>query len=176
MLNGLWRKLAEPRIWRRMYIERLGEPVVYNIASIFVSLFGSVQKKIEYDLVLRHSYAFCIWEAATQARKQGVPKVTLLEFGVANGAGLLNLCRIAEMVSKETGVQFEIVGFDSGTGMPPARDYRDHPEKYFTGDFPVIDRDKLLARLPPNARIIFGDIKSSLARFHEELRAPVGVV
>lgn len=176
MLNGFWRKLAEPRIWRRMYIERLGEPLVYNIASIFVSLFGSVQKKIEYDLILRHAYAFCIQEAANQASKQGVPRVTLIEFGVANGAGLLNLCRIAELVAKETGVQFDIVGFDSGTGMPPARDYRDHPEKYFTGDFPVVHRAQLLTRLPPNARIIFGDIRTSLATFRDELRAPIGVI
>jgi hypothetical protein len=176
MLNGLWKKLAEPRIWRRMYIERLGEPLVYNIASIFVSLFGTVKQKIDYDLILRHPYAFCIQEAADQARKNGVPRLTLLEFGVANGAGLLNLCHIAEKVSKESGVQFDIVGFDSGNGMPPARDYRDHPEKYFTGDFPVVDRERLLASLPANARIIFGDIKSALAQFNAQLTAPIGVV
>ena len=176
MVNKLWKKLSEPRIWRRIYVERLGEPLIYNLASLFVALFGSVARKIEYDLVLRQPYAYCILEAALLAKKHGIPKLTLAEFGVANGAGLLNICMIAELVSKETGVQFSVVGFDSGEGMPPARDYRDHPEKYFTGDFPVTDKDKLVASLPKNARIIFGGIKQSLERFAAELEAPIGFI
>jgi hypothetical protein len=176
MINKLWKKLSEPRIWRRIYIERLGEPLIYNIASVFVALFGSVRQKIEYDLVLRQPYAYCIWEAAMLAKKHGVPKLTLMEFGVANGAGLLNICMIADMVTKATGVQFSVVGFDSGEGMPPARDYRDHPEKYFTGDFPVTDKTKLLASLPANARLIFGDIKSALRTIEAELEAPIGFI
>src|SRR5262249_34043420 len=99
-----------------------------------------------------------------------------IEFGVANGAGLLNLCHISEMVRKEIGVEFEIVGFDSGEGMPPARDYRDHPEKYFGGDFPVVDKKKLLEKLPANARIIFGNIKDALGHFEREIHAPIGVI
>src|SRR5262249_19613204 len=70
---------------------------------------------------------------------------------------------------------FHIVGFDSGAGMPPPRDYRDHPERYFTGDFPV-NRQELLARLPANATILFGDIEQTLAQFKEQMRAPIGAV
>jgi hypothetical protein len=176
MVNKLWKKLSEPRIWRRIYVERLGEPLIYNVVSVFVALFGSVARKIEYDLVLRQPYAYCILEAALLAKKHGVRKLTLMEFGVANGAGLLNICLIADMVSKETGVEFIIVGFDSGQGMPPARDYRDHPEKYFTGDFPVTDKDRLVASLPANARIIFGSIKEALATFAREIEAPIGFI
>jgi hypothetical protein len=176
LFSGLWRKLAEPRIWRRIYVERLGEPLVYNIASIFVGLFGSVQRKIDYDLIPRHAYAFCVQSAANHAKAHGVRKIVLIEFGVAAGAGLLNLCDIAARVSKETGVEFEIVGFDSGTGMPPPRDYRDHPEKYFTGDFPMPERGKLESLLPPNARIIFGDIAETLKAFGETNTVPIGFV
>ena len=39
----------------------------------------------------------------------------------------MNLCRISRKVSAITGIEFEIVGFDSGVGMPPPQDYRDHP-------------------------------------------------
>jgi hypothetical protein len=176
MAFGLWKKLVEPRIWRRMYVERMGEPLIYNIASIFVALFGSVKRKIDYDLIPRHAYAFCVQEAANQAKYHGVPKFTVIEFGVANGAGLLNLCHIAAMVTKETGIEIEVVGFDSGEGMPPPRDYRDQPEKYFTGDFPLADRSELLARLPANARICFGDIARTVAGFGEQVKAPIGVI
>lgn len=176
MLNTLWRKLSEPRIWRRIYVERLGEPLLYNIVSVFVSLFGSIKSKIEYDLILRHPHAFCIQEAADLAKRHGVPKLTVIEFGVANGAGFLNLCSIADKVGKETGVAFDIVGFDSGEGLPPARDYRDQPEKYFTGDFPVVDRQRLVSSLPSNGRIIFGEITGAMQGFVEQLTAPIGVI
>ena len=64
MANKLWKKLSEPRIWRRIYIERLGEPLIYNLVSVFVAFFGSVKTRIQYDCILRQPYAFCIQEAA----------------------------------------------------------------------------------------------------------------
>ena len=42
-----------------------------------------------------------------------------MEFGVAPGGGLMNMCWIAEKVSRETRVKFDIIGLDSGEGMPP---------------------------------------------------------
>lgn len=35
------KKLLEPRMWTRIYLERMGEPIIYNLASVFVGLFGS---------------------------------------------------------------------------------------------------------------------------------------
>lgn len=175
-MNLMWKKLFEPRIWRRIYTERLGEPIIYNIASLFVLLFGSFKKRVEYDLVPRQPYAFGIQAAADAAKAAGILKITIIEFGVAAGAGLLNMCWIAERVRKETGIEFDIVGFDSGTGMPPPIDYRDHPEKYFTGDFPPVNREQLINSLPDNARIIFGDLKQSISQFRNELIHPIGFV
>jgi hypothetical protein len=176
MKNRMWRKLLEPRIWRRIYQERLGEPLLYNLVSLFHLVFGSTRKRIEYDLVPRQPYAYCIQAAADQARAAGIERLTLIEFGVAAGAGLLNMCWIAERVAKETGVQFDIVGFDSGKGMPDPRDYRDHPEKYFTGDFPVSDREALLESLPANARLLFGEIDESVEKFRKEISCPIGFI
>ena len=48
----------------------------------------------------------------------------MLEFGVAGGAGLLSLERIAELVEGLTGVEIEVHGFDTGTGLPAPKDYR----------------------------------------------------
>jgi len=44
--------------------------------------------------------------------------------------------------------------------MPPPVDYRDHPEKYYTGDFPP---GKLLEQeLPENVEIIYGEISKNI--------------
>jgi hypothetical protein len=40
--------------------------------------------------------------------------------------------------------------------MPPPIDYRVHSEKYFTGDFPPIDNQKLINILPEYAKLDFG--------------------
>ncbi len=176
MKNRMWRKLSEARIWRRIYLERLGEPLLYNVISLFHLLLGSTRKKIEYDLIPRQPYAYCIQAAADQAKAAGVETLTLIEFGVAAGAGLLNMCWIAEQVTRETGVQFEIIGFDSGQGMPDPRDFRDHPEKYFTGDFPLTDKDALLQALPGNARLLLGDIGASIELLRTEVIHPIGFI
>jgi hypothetical protein len=176
MANKIWRKLFEPRIWKRIYIERLGEPLLYNLVSIFVMAFGSVRQKIDYDCIPRNAYAYCILAAADHAKSFGIDKVTIMEFGVAAGGGLLNMCWIAEQVTRETSVRFDIVGFDSGEGMPPPVDYRDHPEKYFTGDFPPVNKEALLASLPPNAKIYYGPIEQTLKQAESEISSPIGFI
>jgi len=51
--------------------------------------------------------------------------------------------------------------------MPPPVDYRDHPEKYYTGDFPP---GKLLEQeLPENVEIIYGEISKTLPDFKKKI-------
>ncbi|MBR0875132.1 hypothetical protein JQ633_32565 [Bradyrhizobium tropiciagri] len=175
-MNSIWKKLLLGRIWKRIYVERLGEPLIYNLASIFVMLFGSTRSKIEYDVMPRHASAYSILAAADHAKSYGIKRLALLEFGVAAGAGLMNMCWIAERVTKETGVEFDIIGFDSGEGMPPPRDYRDHPEHYFTGDYPPIDKAALLKALPPNAKIYYGPIEQTLKQAEREITSTIGFI
>jgi hypothetical protein len=158
--------------------ERLTEPLHLNLAAVLVALFGSFRARVEFDLVVRPQYAFPLLYAADQARALGVEEITAIEFGVANGAGLLNMCRIAQSVTQTTGVRFRIYGFDMGSGMPPAVDYRDHPEDFQHGDFPMSDRRALLDALPPFAELVIGDIKETLPPFLERLSsdAPLGFV
>ena len=99
------------------------------------------------------------------------------EFGVASGAGILNMCQIAERTRRATGIDFHVFGFDTGKGMPPAIDYRDLPEVFQEGDFPM-DFDKLLRSLPDFARLVIGDIEETIPSFLTSLTsdAPVGFV
>ncbi len=177
MLRFTLRKLTQPHIWRRIFLERLTEPLHLNVMSPFVLAFGGFRAKVAWDLVPRHHTAYGLLKAADYAAALGLEEVTAIEFGVAAGAGLLNLCEVAARVTRATGIRFRIVGFDTGRGMPPPRDYRDHPEYYAEGDFPT-DVAALSARLPANARLVVGDVAETVPAFVAELTAsaPVGFV
>lgn len=176
-MSFLLKRIAEKRIWKRIFIERLTEPFHLNCIAFFVFIFGSFRQKVAFDLVLRPYHAFAILKACDAAKKQGLKKIKILEFGVANGAGIMNMIKIAEKVTKTTGIAIEIIGFDSGKGMPDPKDYKDHPEYYNTGDFPM-NKELLLQQINNKATIIFGDIKESLKAFEQTLSidAPIGFV
>src|SRR6267378_1945182 len=146
---GFLRKFREPRIWKRVFLERLTEPLHLNVLSLFVGIFGNIRQKTAFDLVLRQHNAFSILRAATDAKNSGLGKLCVVEFGVAAGAGFLNMCEIAKRVTESTGVDIEVFGFDTGKGMPKAIDYRDHPDLYREGDFPM-DVTQLQKRVPSN--------------------------
>ncbi len=172
------RRLLQREKLQKVFVERLTEPLHLNLLSAFVALFGSYRAKVAFDLVVRQQYAFPILYAADAARRYGYKKVTLVELGVASGAGLLNKCRIAERTTRATGIEFHIVGFDGGKGMPPAIDYRDLPEHFQQGDFPMIDFAALKRALPSNAELIIGDVAETAPAFAKSLTpdAPLGFV
>src|SRR5579863_9482025 len=175
----MWReKLRRAHVWRRIFYERFSEPIHLNTISLFVAAFGSYRSKIGFDLIPRQHYAYGVLRAADLAANLGLKAVSVVEFGVAEGTGLINLCRISQRVSAITGIKFEIVGFDSGIGMPPPQDYRDHPDLYQQGDFRMIDRESLKKALPSNARIIFGQLNDKVTPTTESLnpKCPLGFV
>lgn len=73
-------------------------------------------------------------------------------------------------------MNFDIVGFDTGVGLPSAKDFRDHPEYYSQGDFPLQDKDLLLRKLPENARIEFGNLGDTIRGFLTDVRVPIGFI
>lgn len=170
------RRLREPRIWERIVRERLSEPIWLNLASLFVLIFGGFRARVRFDLVIRQQHAWGLLSAADQARSLGIHDLTCVEFGVASGTGLLNLCELAARVTRETGVRFRIIGFDTGNGMPAPRDYRDHPELYRERDYPMVDQRALRARLPANAELILGDIAETVPAFMAREHAPIGFI
>lgn len=172
------RRLRQRHIWERIFRERLSEPLHLNLLSIPVALFGSTRAKVYFDLLLRQHHAYGLLRAADTALELGISRVVAIEFGVANGAGLLNICDIANRIQKETGVAFQVVGFDSGTGMPLPADYRDHPEHYQAGDFPMQQPERLKAMLPAYASLVLGPLAETVPKFVRSLnyQAPVGFV
>ena len=156
------KKLSNAYIWKRILYERISEPLHMNFLSLFILFFGSLRNKIDFDLVLRQQHAYALLNAADQANKYGYHKVTIFEFGVAAGAGLLNLQDIARKITSTTGIEFDIYGLDTGTGMPPPISFKDHPDLYQTGDFPM-NFPLLSQKLGPNTRLILGPISDSVS-------------
>ncbi|TIN11635.1 hypothetical protein [Mesorhizobium sp.] len=138
--------------------------------SLMVRAFGSFSARVAFDLVSRRPYAFGVLEGAQIAKRFGYSgRLLALEFGVAGGDGLFNLARIAKEASAITGQDIQVVGFDSGQGLPASLDYRDHPELYKAGDYPPIDKDRLIAALPANCKLIYGDIAETALPFLSSL-------
>ena len=171
------KKFANAYIWKRLFCERLTEPLHMNALSILVACLGSLRLKIEFDLVIRQQHAYALLNAADQAKRLGYKRVSVFEFGVAAGAGLLNLQALARRIEATTGIGFNIYGFDTGAGMPPPTSYKDHPELYQAGDFPM-NRDLLSRKLVGNTRLILGPLSETIAKFltMDFSDAPIGFI
>jgi hypothetical protein len=174
MRLGLWRKLRHGYIWRRILYERFAEPLHLNLLAIPVWLFASYRLKMEFDLIQRPQHAYALFTAAEAAKALNIRAVTVIEFGVAAGTGLINLSEIAARVSKTTGIGFRIVGFDTGKGLPEPRDYRDHPDLFHAGEYPM--GSVLPKQLPNGVELVIGELSETLPAFVITPDAPLGAV
>ena len=164
-MNSIFKKkITSFDFWKRIWKIRAGESILYNIVSIWVYFFGDFSTKIDYDLLItRPEYGFGIKHAFEIASEEGVKKILLIEFGCAAGQGLYTMLDIANKLSKKYQIEFEIVGFDTGEGMPLPIDFRDHPEMYRLGDFPKENLN--YDNLPEKITINIGKIKNTLEQF-----------
>lgn len=106
-----------------------------TIAKRFIQRFelGSYENRIRIGAVDRPPYAYIVYNAAVLARKLGYKRISVLEFGVAGGNGLVNLENHAQQVAKLCSVDIDIYGFDNADGLPEPLDYRDHPNLWKKG-------------------------------------------
>lgn len=171
------KKLGRKYIWKRIFYERLTEPLHLNLISIFIALFGSLRQKIAFDLIIRQQHAYALLNAADQARSLGHERVTIIEFGVAAGAGLLNLQKLAKRINRATGIHFDIYGFDTGTGMPAPLSYKDHPELYQAGDF-TMDFNLLSGKLNKDTKLVLGPLSETIKTFSKNdfTAAPIAFI
>jgi hypothetical protein len=136
---------------------------------------GSHELRCALDLYPRPHYAYGVQQAAVLAQRLGVPRISVLEFGVAGGQGLVELDRIARRSTAATGVRIDVYGFDRGLGLPKPTDYRDLPYIWREGDF-TMDVDALRAYVP-RATLVLGDIEDTVPVFlAQQEPAPIGFV
>ena len=146
-------------------------PGVRSLWNLFP--VGPVDLRVRFGVFPRPQYAFGVYYAADLAKRLGLPSISVIEFGVAGGRGLLALESIAELIGNELGVTIHVTGFDSGHGMPKPLDYRDLPHVW-AGGFYAMDEDKLRATLSPKTELVLGDVAAVVGRW--KAPAPVGFV
>jgi NCAIR mutase (PurE)-related protein len=63
----------------------------------------------------RPQYSWSVLQAARSAANLGIERITVIEFGVAGGNGLLALERAAIAAESLLPVKIDVVGFDTAT-------------------------------------------------------------
>ncbi len=147
------------------------------ILAILYVAPASVRWKALWAATKRADYLVGVLQAADQARLEGVGEIAAIEFGVGHGRGLVYLQKHARAVERATGVRIQVYGFDTGKGLPvPTGDYRDAPDRWQQGDYPM-DEAALRARLDERSHLIIGDVKDTVPAFVADTANPtVGFV
>jgi hypothetical protein len=131
---------------------------------------GSVEQRVFYGGFRYPYYAFGVYSAASLAKALGIDTISVAEFGVAGGRGLLALEYLAKEIGSELGVSIIPYGFDSGEGMPDPVDYRDLVHVWSKGDYKM-DEQLLRSRLR-TSRLVLGDVRDTIPKLLEEKSMP----
>lgn len=137
--------------------------------------FGNYISRLRSGAVDRPHYGYCLYNGALLAKKLGYSGISVLEFGVAGGRGLLNLEYHAKQVQKLLDISIDIYGFDSGIGLPAPVDYRDLPYLWRKGYYEM-DIQKLQKKLKMS-KLVLGDVRKTVETFLEEYKPhPIGAI
>lgn len=136
---------------------------------------GSLETRVRFGISDRPHYSYGVYTAADLAKKLGLKAVSVFEFGVAGGRGLVAMENIAAEVSRTLGIEVAVYGFDAGSGMPTPLDYRDLPHVWAQG-FYRMDEAALRAKLK-TAKLVVGDVAVTVPEFVRKAEhPPVGFV
>jgi hypothetical protein len=165
MVNSLfWAKivrlLVSPEIWVRQVIRRLS--------------IGSLEFRLSLQALDRPQYAFGVKQAIYLASRLKHSSVSVIEFGVGAGEGLLILEAYAAELGRSAGIQVEVYGFDTGQGLPLSSDYRDLAYVWKRGAYSM-DVASLQSRLK-SAKLLLGDVRDTVPQFARSAHAPIGFI
>jgi hypothetical protein len=153
----------------------LAEPPFRQVVKLAARLLRvSVRTRDRWNAADRPQYLAGVLYGADQARREGRDAIAVVEFGVAEGYGLLALQAHAADVERETGVRVRVYGFDTGIGLPDGTgDYRDHSDVWRPGDY-VMDLAALEAKLTARTTLVLGEIHDTAT--HQPIPEPLGFV
>jgi len=137
-------------------------------------LFAARLTQIVRELDTHPHYAWGSLQGISLAKTLGLDRVSVIEFGVAGGKGLIALEKISLKLEQMYGVAIDVYGFDAGAGLPKARDSRDLPNLWSEGYY-AMDQDRLRGYLQ-KAQLIIGDVEATLSEFVRSKPSPVAFI
>lgn len=145
----------------------------YFLVRRFVHSVATINR---WSAVNRPHYLAGVYTAAQFAKAEGIMEISVIEAGVADGNGLIELQEYAELVETQTGIGIKVFGFDTGEGLPIlCGDYRDHPDQWRLSDYRM-DVSKLQAQLKKRTHLYLGDIIQTQSNFVADNHPPIGFV
>ncbi|OLE61172.1 MAG: hypothetical protein AUI36_11795 [Cyanobacteria bacterium 13_1_40CM_2_61_4] len=166
-------KFIATKILPRKAVEKLRPPVAFdNLYPWLNYTFSKLMR--DARIKKKPQYAWGVMQGAAIAKVLKIPKISVIEFGVAGGAGLLTLESVAEAVENITNVDIDVFGFDTGAGLPKPVDFRDQPNMWFEGQFPM-DHERLVSALS-RASLCLGPVKETIPSFIAGNPAPIAFV
>lgn len=170
MNKKIFRKILEQGGITSLIIKRLLKFLIKNKICNF-----KISTLIEFNLTERPHYLYCLYHSAILARRLGLKKISIIEFGVAGGNGIIFLETFVKNIFVETGVEVEIYGFDLGDGLCEPTDHRDLPY-WFKKDLYKMDHSSLSAKIK-HTKLIIGDVKDTIKDFFKKYNpAPIGAI
>ena len=127
MLRRLGRFARSAQTWRRDQVDvraagRSPEIAYPEINALFVRIIRKTSVRADYLWGSLHG--------AHLAKTLGITALSLIEFGVAGGNGLVDLDQIALAIEALLGVHVAVYGFDTGRGLPaPVVGEADRPRR-----------------------------------------------
>ena len=161
------------RALRAIFSRNIGRELLRVI--IRKGKIGTYKFRVATGAVERPQYAYCLYHAASLAKQLGHVKISVIEFGVAAGKGLLCLEDHAREIEKIFGIEVQIYGFDTGEGLPEPEGYRDLTYHWEQGFFKM-DVHKLEQKLT-KSKLVFGNVKNTVKDFFARYEpAPIGAI
>ena len=105
-------------------------------------------------------YAHICFNAAKLGIRLGYKKISVIEFGVAKGAGLLSLENYCKKIERITGVEIDIYGFDTGKGLTEPKDFRDMRDHWQKGFFSLLSSPSVVFFLSSSLPRFIGEAET----------------
>jgi len=123
----------------------------------------------------RPHYETLIYESSKNAVKLGYDEINIIELGVAGGDGIKTLVKYKKKVEKILKIKINIIGFDTGTGLPDTNYKQDLPFFWMKGDYTNQNLSNLEKEFT-NVKIYQGNISSTLDKFINNNKKKIGLI
>jgi hypothetical protein len=157
------------RACRDTYVA-LGEDPGGAVAYVYLNrVFRRIH--LQAAAPLRPHYTWGVLHGAFLAKNLGYQRISVAEFGVAGGQGLICLENAAALIEEAFELKIDVYGFDTGVGLPAPVDWRDLPQHFREGAYPM-DQPALEAHLR-KAQLMIGPLQTTLPALLAASPAPL---